>query len=152
VKLAEPVAKAVPGDLDLRAALAIAYEGLGRREEAIKEYQSILAANPNAATIWGNLGWTQYGAGKLTEAIESSRKALERDPSLAYVRLNIGLIYAVQGDWENSRKEYEAAFPLSKAPDISAGIDDIRDALRKKPDSAVLKQALALLQAAKPRA
>jgi tetratricopeptide (TPR) repeat protein len=142
--------KAAPEDLDLHSARAIGLDGLERRDEAIKEYQGVVKANPNVASVWGNLGWTQYGAGKYADAIASSRKALELDAKLAYVRFNLGLIYAVQGDSANSRKEYEAAVAVAEPADLRAGIEDVKDALKKQPNSEALKAALTYLQAAKP--
>ena len=67
------------------------------------DIRKAIAANPKAATVWGNLGWTQFGMGKYEEAIISSHKALELDSKLAYVKFNLGLIYAVQNDWEKAK-------------------------------------------------
>lgn len=147
---ADDVLKSNPNDLDVRSGRAIALDGLERRDEAIKEYQTVIAGNPKVPSIWGNLGWTQYGAGKYADAIASSRKALELDSNLAYVRFNLGLIYAVQGDWTAARKEYDAAVAVAEARDLSAGIGDVKDALKKQPSSSALKEALRYLQSAKP--
>src|SRR5207302_1278944 len=98
--------------------------------------------------VWGNLGWTLYGMGKYDEALAASRKALELDAKLAYVRFNMGLIYAVQGDWTRAEKEYRDALSAAQTSDIDAAMDDVREAQKKAPSSTVLKQALALLQGA----
>jgi len=55
------------------------------------------------------------------------------------------LIYAVQGDWENAKKEYMAALALAQPSDTRAAIQDIQDALKKKPHVAALKEALKML-------
>jgi hypothetical protein len=56
----------------------------------------------------------------------------------------------VQGDWAASKKEYDAAVAVADAHDLSAGIGDVKDALKKQPNSVALKEALRYLQSAKP--
>src|SRR5262249_16032834 len=114
--------------------------------------QSILESNPKVPTMWGNLGWTQYGMRKYAEALESSRKALAIDPKLAYVRFNIGLIFAVQNDWDHAQKEYADAIAIAQLSEIAAGIEDIKDALKKKPDCIALKQSQKVLEDAAKKA
>ena len=113
-----------------------------KRDEAINEYLEALKIAPDNATTWGNLGWTQYEAGQYDVAIRSSRKALEKDTTLAYVRLNLGLIYAVQNHWPESQKEYQEALSYASPVDLKAGFSDVRDALAKQPGSQALQQAL----------
>jgi tetratricopeptide (TPR) repeat protein len=137
-----------PDDLDVRMALASALEGLELRKEAIAEYGRILQAAPTLAVAWGNLGWTQYGAGMLDDAAASSRKALELDPDLSYARFNLGLILACRGDWQQAETEYRLAIDRGTPADIKAGITDIEAALVRKPDDATLKRALELLRTA----
>ena len=146
VPAAEFLVKAAPSDLDARSALAIAYDGIERRDDAIREYQRILDVNAANPLIWGNLGWTQYNAGKYSDALASSKKALAIDSSLAYVRFNLGLIYAVLGDSANSKKEYAEALKKCLPPELKAGIDDLKDALHKKPNSSTVKEALQQLE------
>lgn len=145
---AEATLRIVPNDLDVQANLAIALDGLGRYDEAVALYQKLLAEAPSAI-LWGNLGWTQYNAGKYAEAIESSRKALEMDPKLAYVRLNLGLFYAVQNRWEEARREYSAALEVATDADIRSGLQDVLDAMKSRQDVAALAQARQFLEAAR---
>lgn len=123
-----------------------------RREDAIKAYQAALKFTPDNATIWGNLGWSQYEAGQYDAAIQNSRKALELDASLAYVRLNLGLTYATQNNWNEALKEYRQAVAVSTPTDIEAGIKDVRDAQSKQPASSALQQALTFLSTALEKA
>lgn len=121
---------------------------LQKREEAINEYMEALKIAPDNATTWGNLGWTQYEAGHYDAAILSSRKALEKDTTLAYVRLNLGLLYAVQNQWPEAQKEYQEAVKIASPTDVKAGLSDVRDALVKQPGSRALQQALFYLNSA----
>ena len=123
-----------------------------RREDAIKAYQAALKFTPDNATIWGNLGWSQYEAGQYEAAIQNSRKALELDASLAYVRLNLGLTYATQNNWSEALKEYRQAVAVSTPTDIEAGMKDVRDAQSKQPASSALQQALTFLSTALEKA
>ena len=102
--------------------------------------------------MWGNLGWAQYNAGKFEDAIKSSRKALTYDSKLAYVRLNLGLLYAVQNRWSDAQKEYKEAVTVSAPVDIHSGMNDVREALKKQPNVGALKQALDFLATAERKA
>ncbi len=139
---------AVPDDIDVRMALASALEGLEEREQAIAEYRRVLEKAPNLAIAWGNLGWSQYGAGLLTEAEASSRKALGLDAELAYVRFNLGLILASSGRWDEAVREYEAAIASGDLSDLRAGLADVESALRRRPGDASLIKAKRLLEEA----
>ena len=123
-----------------------------RREDAIKAYQAALKITPDNATLWGNLGWAQYEAGQYAAAIQNSRKALELDGSLAYVRLNLGLAYATQNNWTEAQKEYRLAIAVSTPTDIEAGIKDVRDAQGKPSASPALQQAFVFLSNALEKA
>jgi hypothetical protein len=52
----------------------------------------------------------------------------------------------VQNDWEQAKREYIAAMAYGQPADIRAGIGDIHDALKQKPDVQALKDALKLLE------
>lgn len=140
--------KEAPDDLYVRLALATALDGLGRHDDAIAEYRTIIGADASIAAVWGNLGWTQYSAGKLTDALESSRKALELDPKLVYVLYNVGLIHAVRGEWEAAETAYRKAIELGDPADLRAGLEDVRAAIEGRPEHATLKRAERLLDAA----
>jgi len=73
---------------------------MGRQETvlAAEEYRQAAALQPNVATIWMNLGLTQYDAGNVSAAVESLDKALAlapSDPATLYFRARIA---TSQGD------------------------------------------------------
>ncbi len=129
----------------LHSAYAQILDGAQRRDDAIREYQAALEIASDSATTWGNLGWTQYEAGQYEAAIQSSRKSLALDGSLAYVRLNLGLIYATQDKWPLAEQEYRAALGVATHADIEAGVSDVRAAISKQSQSRALQQALVYL-------
>ena len=127
--------------------LAQVLDTLGKHDDAVLQYVSVSKMTPEDPYLWGNMGWSQYGAGKYDEAIASSRKALTYDNKLPYVRFNLGLIYAVQNKWTEAQKEYAGAVAVASLPDVQSGIGDVRDALAKQPTNAALRQALSMLTA-----
>ncbi len=149
-RLATATLGAMPDDIDVRMALASALEGLEKRDLVIAEYRKVLDKAPTLAIAWGNLGWSEYGAGLLAEAEASSRKALELDSGLTYVRFNLGLILASAGRWDEAAVEYAAAVKIGDASDLRAALSDVEAALRRKPEDASLLKAKKFLENAAP--
>lgn len=52
---------------------------LGQVDEAIAAYQRLLAAKPDLADSWYNLGWLQRKARRFEDALESYQRALDLD-------------------------------------------------------------------------
>lgn len=61
-------------------------------EIAIKNYEKLLKANPNDATILNNLGANYFLAGRTFEAQSLLRKAVQRGPELTQVRVNLAIV------------------------------------------------------------
>ena len=118
-------------------------------EEAAVEYRAALQLQPalGNANFWGSLGWYEYLAGHMNEAIKSSRNALEKDPTLTYVRLNLGLCYATVGDWSKAQREYDLALKAVPKANLKDGIDDVQDALKKHSTLALEKTLVYLRKA-----
>ena len=122
--------------------------------EALAEFNS---ASRLHSAIWdatslGELGEYEYRAGQIREAIKSNRSALEKDPTLTYVRLNLGLSYATLDDWLRAKKEYDQALKAVEKGDmpkdrILGEIINVEDALKKR-DNPALEKALVYLQKA----
>jgi tetratricopeptide (TPR) repeat protein len=127
------------------AALGGAYEAKKEHGLAIAEYEKAIERDAKDPYNWGNLGWSLYGAEKYDRALEVSRKALGIDPKLVYVRLNVGLIYAVQDRWSEAKREYAEGLKLAALHELRAGIKDVKDALKRTPEIDGLKKALGLL-------
>ena len=60
-------------------------------ELAIKNYEKLLKSNPNDATILNNLGANYFLAGRVFEAQSILRKAVQRNPELTQVRVNLAI-------------------------------------------------------------
>ena len=97
---------------------------------------------------WGSLGWYQYEAGQFPQAIQSDQKALDAERAQGWVRYNMGLCYAAQGNRPAATASYAAALLHSAEPDRKAALDDLKAALVRQPRSPALLQAQQQLQVA----
>lgn len=116
-------------------------------EQCLKDLQT----KPSNAQTWGNLGWWQYCLEQFDEAAKSNQESLSIAPELAYVRHNLGLVYAVQGKEVEAQKEYDAAVTVSTLSDIRVAIEDLNEAGKKWQGVQAIGEALNLLQAAERR-
>src|SRR4051812_25874128 len=90
---------------------------LGQVDEAIAAYQRLLAAKPDLADSWYNLGWLQRKARRFEDALESYQHALDlgiREPE--EVRVNRAVILS---DYlhraEDAERELAAALEANPA-------------------------------------
>jgi tetratricopeptide (TPR) repeat protein len=66
---------------------------LGRRDEAIADLQTLVAAQPEGrASYWFNLGYLLEEAGRATEAETAFRRALALDPKFDRAWYGLGLV------------------------------------------------------------
>ena len=70
----------------------------GDLERAEGAFKKVLAADPNAAGAYANLGVIAMRRQQWGRALEMLRKAERLAPNVAGIRLNIGLIYYRQND------------------------------------------------------
>ena len=66
-----------PGDGFSRYALALEYRNAGDLEAAVREFRSLIAANPDYAAAYFHGGQTLERSGKLEEARELYRQGIE---------------------------------------------------------------------------
>lgn len=149
---AEPLLKSAlaadPKNVDALTEMAELDQGLHHNKAAIQLYQQAIKLSPKQAVIWGNMGWSQYLLGDYIDAISNSNRALVLDPALTYVRYNLGLICAVQGDLPHALSFYQQALKASRPNDIQSGIHDLTHALTKFPKQPALQFAIATLLSA----
>lgn len=97
------------------------------------------------AGCYALLGWLQYQAGQYPQSIASSRRAESLDASLSFVRYNQALCFAASGDSVRSAAAYRRALAFGSDETRQAALMETRNALRKHPASASLRQAEGLL-------
>jgi len=83
---------------------------------AIPELQALVALDPESVEAQGDLGVLLYFQGQPAEAIPHLRAAFERQPSLVKIQGVLGLAELSALDFEQGRKDLEAAFPLLAEP------------------------------------
>ena len=122
-----------------------------RFAEAASVVQAEAREFPTDSGIQGNVGWWQYRAGETAQAIVSDKKALALGGDQPITLYNLGLTYAVRGDWADAEPALTQALRISSASERDGALDDVRTAMLEQPRSAALRQALALLKTAKGR-
>ena len=120
--------------------------GLRRYGPAMEDFSFAVRLEPRNAEHIGSVGWTQYLTGQTDTAIQTDRKALALG-NVSWVHANLALCYATLGNWPLLAGV--CAVPRQAGTEELAGITtDVRDALKKQPQSVALHNALSLLQGA----
>jgi predicted Zn-dependent protease len=82
-----------PGDAYALSSRSHVRAQAGRRDDAIADQQSLVAAHPGrSAADWFNLAFLFEEAGRLTEAEPAFRRALDLDPKLDRAWYGLGLV------------------------------------------------------------
>jgi adenylate cyclase len=90
-----------------------------RHDEAIPEYQTAIAANPNWADAIAGLGWCKFWSGDIDETIPFHERAIRlspRDPNVGHWYFRIGHVHLLE-----SRPD-EAILWLERAARIAPGL------------------------------
>jgi cytochrome c-type biogenesis protein CcmH/NrfG len=87
----------------------------GDLDGAERAFQQALAANPDAAGAYANLGVIDMRRQQWTKALTMLRKAEELAPQVAGIRLNIGLVHYRQNDFASATPAFESV--LRDQPD-----------------------------------
>ena len=71
----------------------------GRCEEAIPEFETVIASAPNFTSAYGNLGWCKFWTGSIEEVIPLEEQAIRlspRDPFIGTLYFRIGTVHLLQ--------------------------------------------------------
>lgn len=106
------------------------YSFQGRYEDAIRECQKAIAADPDFGNPYNDIGAYLIEAGRLDEAIPYLKRAMaaKRYEAYHYPHYNLGRVFEKKGMWSEAIREY-------------------REALRIQPDYALAHRNLVKLQA-----
>jgi tetratricopeptide (TPR) repeat protein len=83
-----------------------------RYDEAIPEYETVIAFNRNSADAYSNLGWCKLYTGSIEETIPLQEQAIRlspRDPSLGFWYWRIGVVHLLQSRTEEAILWFEKA-------------------------------------------
>jgi adenylate cyclase len=76
-----------------------------RYDEAIPEYETVIAYNRNSADAYSNLGWCKLYTGSIGETIALQEQAVRlspRDPSIGFWYWRIGVVHLLQSRTEEA--------------------------------------------------
>lgn len=104
-----------PDDVDALFHLGVLLQRRMRLEEAALTFRRALQHAPDNPHLWmhlGEVGFARLTRESLREAEECFRKALELQPGLANVHLNLGYIHHFEGRLDEAVRSYQAALEL----------------------------------------
>jgi tetratricopeptide (TPR) repeat protein len=104
--------------------LGVAYEGQGRAEAAMREYQSALGINPSLAEVHNNLGNLLESAGRTNEALAQFLEAVRLKPGAPLSHDNLATLLVRMGRYDEAMRQYAEAAgldPRDPRPDYLMG-------------------------------
>jgi tetratricopeptide (TPR) repeat protein len=150
----DPAAAAAAG---VGRKLAVLYDLTGDFSKAQAEYEPLLKATPNDATLLNDVGYSYYSRGDLPTAEGYLSKAVQADPTLKAAWLNLGLVLAAGGRLEDgfdaflkAGTEGEAlanmAFVLAAQGNVAEAKAQYKKALALEPGMTAARTALERLE------
>jgi adenylate cyclase len=122
--LIRQVLAALPDNMTAHYAKGLLLRQRGRPDEAVFEFETVLATNPNSVGSLHNLGWCKWMSGSIDEVIPLALQAIRlstRDPSISFFYSRIGIVHLLQsrtGDaifWLEKARAANAKFGLASA-------------------------------------
>jgi protein O-GlcNAc transferase len=129
------------GDLRLQISELLVLDSFGRYAEACEQAKlacDIFEGTKDRAGMtraYWDLGWAYYRLQQFGKSIEASQRAVELSPDHYQVRFNLALALLIEGRQEDAKSEYLRAADGLESPDLQYwGIDDLEEALERRPD------------------
>ena len=133
-----------PNDGQLRTWYALALATQGRFEEAFREAAEAERLAPLSLPVRVQTGWIYLWAGRMEEAMERWRLALDRDPNFPLAHYNMGVGYARLGLHHQAIAEFRRALEL--VPDRIAYIAQLAVAHARAGDRREARRLLEILE------
>lgn len=105
-----------------------------RYEDAIKQYDKVLASNPRNAQARFQRAWAMAQAGHDDDAIRAFSEMAQDFPELPEPHNNLGLLYAKRGDLK--RAEAELLLAIDAKPDYAIAYSNLGDVYRRLAENA----------------
>lgn len=118
----EPGMSTVPA---LRVLIGEAHQKLGRLEEALAQYELILAGDSNNSSAIDRLAMVRYEQGRLEESLELYRRHIRLDPGNANAHSNLGVVLYRMGRIGEAREALEHALSLDPSAGMARTVLDL---------------------------
>ncbi len=99
----------------------------GRYDEARQAYQRAIAASPESAFLYRDLGTLERKQGDARAALDAFRKAAAMDSADARSLVQIGELLEEQGDYDAALQAYTQAFAIDPAQLPAGRIERVRE-------------------------
>lgn len=110
--LMHTMVKDAPGSPFARYSLGIAYEALGKFENAAQEFQKAVEMRPDYPEAHNNLGIVYDQMGRTEDALREYLLVLKTGPENTRVHNNLGILYEKKGEVDHALREYQSAVKL----------------------------------------
>jgi hypothetical protein len=84
----------------------MAYDDLGKLDEALTDYDKALALSPNYADAYNNRGEIYRQKRDYVNALKDFQNALRLDPKFAEPHYNVGLVFEAEGKKDQAAREF----------------------------------------------
>lgn len=152
---------ASPDSTELRYGRSMAYERLGRIEEAEADLRAVLDAEPSDARALNALGYLLAShTRRYAEAQNYIQQALDIEPDNPAILDSMGWVQYRQGNLDEARRYLERAYADFADPEVAAHLGEVlwqqgehdaarriwQDALAANPDHPVLRETVERFQ------
>ncbi len=126
--------------------LGIAYDKIGKYEQALEELRCALRLNPDYIEVRNNLAVTYNKLGRQEEAVKELEEALRLNPGYAEAHSNLGTLHAGAGRLEEAVEEIKIAIKLNPCSALAHNNLGNIYAMQNRPEDAIaeFKEALRL--------
>jgi len=125
VRTLKSVLEGEPSNPDAMAALARAYEDMGRLEEAEKAWRKAVDLRPGSWYGYANLAGFYFYQRRFADAEPLFRRVIELTPENPIGYLDLGSLYVLMGRYEQAAVELERSLKIKPTPD---GYNNLGDA------------------------
>jgi tetratricopeptide (TPR) repeat protein len=89
--------------------LAMAYSGMGKTDEALRNFDIAVLKEPDFPLAHYNMGSVLGRLGRLDEAEEHLLEAVRLRPKYGHAHNNLGNVYLLKGDLEKAQEQFKLA-------------------------------------------
>ena len=103
------------GNIKARMQIAIIYAKYGLYESANREFEDILALQPDNSAVYNNRGNIYFSSGDFERAVENYSYAEKLSSNDAGIKMNLSMAYYKQGDLQTASLKYQEAGMIDDA-------------------------------------